>query len=532
MLCGALLTAALVLLAAPPAHAFDCTEPLPQGELVECDAENPATSRGWSGSAAGGGYIWHWGGGHRNYSGNAVVLYDTSEDEWTKATTNETWRSESQPKVGSAEGEFDSFLDDWTESEYGSDCYTPEEQQAIKDDYRSGNGAGDRTDRTLRGRPFVIHVYNARMYWPETGQFCVNAGGFWCYDPSKGDMGGMDQDCRYDPEDNVAWTRYTLDQPGQPKVHEPPDQSFESAAYSYDAELEGGSLVVFGGAGDERVKMSQNGRDWSFVPDGEGGDFNPGGSGAWGTTLTTYLESRGTHVVIQSASKGPSNDEWYLVDLVEKTSTEMTSALNAAGASSGRVTGLSYDPETDMLLAYGSFDSTPELWGYDMQEQTWTELDLGRAVPGYQSARQFDDLHYDKTTGRHYLLRSEGRGAPLRVFAFNLGDANELCGNDQDDDADGAVDCADPDCSTDMECHGDSDAGMPDSGVADAGTAPGTDAAVPADGSAVPEGGMVGGSGGCSCSAGQSRSVGPGLGLTLLLALGAWRHVRRRRPRG
>ena len=106
--------------------------------------------RNFSGNCFGGGYLWHFGGAHKSWKYNDVMLYLPGANRWIQATEPEV------PPEGSR---------DWT---------------------AMVTGGGTTYSLSPRGRPYTEHTYQQVCWQPERKSFFVvlRSSGTWEFDPA------------------------------------------------------------------------------------------------------------------------------------------------------------------------------------------------------------------------------------------------------------------------------------------------------------------------------------------------------------
>ena len=379
----------LLLLYPTLAWGDDCSQAIPEDTWVQCDApfvddrdqsqdgSEPDYRAFSSMEATDDGRLIYWGGGHQNYGGNDVDVYETGTDEWRQWTEEENWKTD---------------LCDGTYGDAGGSdppCWH-HLSSAEKDEFSNSIEGGTTRTGYLsgRGRPITRHVYQQMDWWPEKGWFIVDykGDGLWAWDPSRGD-------------DNGAWMQITPDNDpasgGQGGI----------AQWSVRWDSVRKQWVSFqGGSGSyQRVEVLENGA-WSGTGISVSND---------GGQLEVYAE----HDIDDDLWVVNNDGDWQVIDLGAGTST------NVADTNASQC--FEYDPISgDMIVLDEDAGDVAIVRSYDAATDTWATLSVANApdLTGAQNSRcRWDVFEYDPVRGRFYMLYLNGEtGGDADLWTFKL----------------------------------------------------------------------------------------------------------------
>ncbi|MFA9460981.1 hypothetical protein [Thiohalorhabdus methylotrophus] len=365
---AARILASLLALAVPAAALAE----IPPDTWVKRDPEgagkeeNEPDYRPYSGVAAGAGYVFYWGGGHKTHGGNDVDAYLPEEDRWVQLTEEENWEN-----AGS-----------WSH-------LTPEEKKKLE----KARGGGWHVDYlSPRGRPLTAHSYTQVAWFASADRFCISKFGIWCYAPEKGDQeGAWEQVGERIPVSKNAIAPWNL---------------------TYDPDLK--ALVSFTGTGKVTgYLLNDKLGTWEKRVEAAGESWE-----TWSQVFSAYDPVHGEHIVYGAG-------RWVRVDLRDMQAEEMTQLKEIAG-SQPHTFSLEWAPELEKVLLAGHMDGELQLWTYDPEKDVWGRFYMNGKGPVNAHAR-WDTLAREPETGLYVFVAADDEDAAQipETWVFRLSGAEK-----------------------------------------------------------------------------------------------------------
>jgi hypothetical protein len=321
------------------------------------------------------GYIYYFGGGHNNYGGNDVDVYNVAENTWSQVTEEENWKTDCN----------DPGWEEWTCAE-------------LQEMFGSSSSP---IGPTPRGRAWTLHTYQGMVWDKATDQACVIANGneegegFVCYDRNKGDADG-------------AWQTRMAGHPARTVWNGSGDET-NYVNINYDDGL--GTMVVFVGGGiRSAAKWDREAQDFVEIP---GISLK---QDKWGEVYSEYSPDHGLHLV-------RIKNTLQLVDLVGRSVKKIT-PLKEVVSDQKASQNYEYAPEIAKFLVISEYTTGAGqgLWAYDPDDDSWTELHLDGTKPA-KALLRWDLFERDPVTGRYVQLVVDAdhpeRGQP-KTYAFRI----------------------------------------------------------------------------------------------------------------
>ncbi len=223
-----------------------------------------------------------------------------------------------------------------------------------------------------------------------------------------------------------------------------PPPARENANLAYDSAR--GVTVLFGGDDDPAITTATmfddtweyDGTSWTEVSPSPAPTPRTFASMGYDPVRQRVVLFGGTDSALSA-----KNDTWEYDGSTWVQVTTSSSPPAGSGAS------LIYDPNRErMVLFPSSFAPVPNppVWEYDGMD--WTEI----SVPNHPSSRLMYRVSYDSWRRQFLLFSGNQQLSDLWTFAWQSATPLEACSGGTDEDWDGLVDCADPDCAGAVGC--------------------------------------------------------------------------------